>query len=86
MAFNKGKTCSMEEEVWNALHSTFNSVKDRPFDMDHFCESITPHVDYEWLQFSMAEMKEAPAPCSNGLAPGVIFKGRPYPQDFDKGI
>ena len=34
--------CDTDDKVWNALHSTFNVAKERPFDMDRFWDSCPP--------------------------------------------
>ena len=38
----EGHTCTTENEVWNTFHNTFNSIQDRPVDLDHLGDTLAP--------------------------------------------
>ena len=66
----QGSPCLTKESAWNALHSSFNSASGRPVELDAFSTSMPPRDKRPWRPFSLAELKEALAPCSGRSAPG----------------
>jgi hypothetical protein len=66
----EGLRCNTEGEAWNALHSTFNSARDRLYDTTCFDNSVPQRNERKWWTFSEAELMEALAPCSGRSAPG----------------
>ncbi|PPQ93215.1 hypothetical protein CVT25_015211, partial [Psilocybe cyanescens] len=63
----QGQPCHALPQLWDALHNTYNSASDCPFDID-ILDSIPDMPIWGWVPFSAFEMR---ASCSNVLAPGL---------------
>ncbi|PPQ94726.1 hypothetical protein CVT25_009110 [Psilocybe cyanescens] len=66
----QGQPCHALPQLWDALHNTYNSASDCPFDID-ILNSISDMPVWDWVLFSALEMRKALASCSNVSAPGL---------------
>ncbi|PPQ89621.1 hypothetical protein CVT25_012633, partial [Psilocybe cyanescens] len=65
----QGQPCHALPQLWDALHNTYNSASDRPFNIN-ILDSIPDMPVQGWVPFSALEMQKALASCSNVSAPG----------------
>jgi len=61
--------CLEINDLWNALHSTFNLAQNYQVDVD-ILDEILDKSTIEWLPFSEEEFRKAIAKCNNLSAPG----------------
>src|SRR5215216_3880391 len=66
----QGEPCNSLDQLWNALHSTFNSAMDRPVDLTILGDQWESPTIRTWTPFVYAEMTDALQGCSNRSAPG----------------
>jgi len=64
-----GNPCITTDSLWEALHTTFNSVLHRPIDKEVLNE-IEPKPTTTWAPFLKEEFRQALTKCNNLLAPG----------------
>ena len=57
------------EDLWNVLHSSFNSAQSQEVDI-HFLDEISDKVTTEWIPFSKEELINAIKKYNNLSAPG----------------
>jgi hypothetical protein len=62
--------CTSLDQLWNTLHSTFNSALDRPIDLSVLCNKWKSPSIRAWVPYSTAEMSDALTGMSNQSAPG----------------
>ena len=60
----KGCPCIKLEDLWNALHSSFNSTQAQEVDI-HFLNKIPDKTTTEWNLFSKKELIDAIEKCNN---------------------
>ena len=65
---HKGQPYLMLENLWNTLHSTFNTTLHRQVDMDIFNE-LSPKPITAWAPFSKEEFRQALNKYNNSSAP-----------------
>ncbi|KAF5377289.1 hypothetical protein D9615_006460 [Tricholomella constricta] len=61
--------CNTMDDLWQALHATYNAASDRPVKVE-VLEEVEQEPPREWVDFSTAELREELAKCSNTSAPG----------------
>jgi hypothetical protein len=66
----QGVPCTSPDQLWNALHSTFNSALDRPIDLSVLGDKWESPSIRAWILYSAAEMSDALTGTSNRSAPG----------------
>jgi hypothetical protein len=66
----QGVPCTSLDQLWNALHSTFNSALDRPIDLSILGDKWESPSIRAWVPYSAAEMSDALTGTSNRSAPG----------------
>jgi len=79
------------EDLWNALHSSFNSAQSQKVDI-YFLDEILDKAIIEWALFSKEELTNAIEKCNNSLAPSsdkliwshikTIIKSKEYISKF----
>jgi hypothetical protein len=62
--------CTSMDQLWNTLHSTFNSALDRPIDLSVLGDKWEFPSIRAWILYSAAEMLDALMGTSNRSAPG----------------
>jgi len=62
--------CIKLEDLWNALHKSFNSVQEREVDI-HFLDEIPDKPTAEWNTFSKNKLINAIEKCNNLSMPGL---------------
>jgi len=67
--YHEGQPCNNLTALWNALHSSYNSAKNRPINT-RFLEGINQCNDIEWPSFTCQEFVDAIAKCLNVSALG----------------
>jgi len=66
----KGQPCNTLPDLWYALHSSYNSAKNRPINASFLNE--TPQANQIlWPPFLEQEFKDAIAKCSSSSTPGL---------------
>ena len=65
----EGHPCIKLEDLWNALHKSFNSAQEREVDI-HFLDEIPDKPTAEWNVFSKDELINVIKKCNNLSAPG----------------
>ncbi|KAF5345868.1 hypothetical protein D9756_011193 [Leucocoprinus leucothites] len=65
----QGQPCNDLLDLWNALHSSYNSASSRPVNSNILNEikSLPPR---SWANFSVLELTESLSSCANSSAPG----------------
>ena len=58
------------ENLWNALHSSFNSTQAWEVDI-HFLDEIPDKTTTEWNPFSKKELIDIIEKCNNSFVPGL---------------
>jgi hypothetical protein len=66
----QGVPCTSPDQLWNMLHSTFNSALDRPIDLSVLGDKWESPSIRAWIPYSAAEMSDALTDTSNRSAPG----------------
>ena len=66
---HEGQPCLTLENLWNALHSTFNTALHRQVNTDIFNE-LSPKPITVWAPFSKEEFRQALNKCNNSSVPG----------------
>jgi hypothetical protein len=66
----QGVPCTSPDQLWNALHSAFNSALDRPIDPSVLGNKWEYPSIRAWIPYSAAEMSDALTGTSNRSAPG----------------
>jgi hypothetical protein len=66
----QGVPCTSPDQLWNTLHSTFNSALDRPIDLSVPGDKWESPSIRAWIPYSAAEMLDALLGTSNQSAPG----------------
>jgi len=61
--------CIELEDLWNALHKSFNSAQEREVNT-HFLDEIPDKPTIKWKSFSRNEIIDAIEKCNNSLVPG----------------
>jgi len=61
--------CIKLDDLWNALHSSFNSTQVWEVDI-HFLDKISDKTTTEWIPFSKKELIDAIKKCNNLSASG----------------
>jgi len=57
------------EDLWNALHKSFNSAQEREVNT-YFLDEIPDKLTIEWKSFSRNKIIDAIKKCNNSSAPG----------------
>ena len=65
----EGCPCIKLEDLWNALHSSFNSAQAQEVDI-YFLNKIPDKTTTEWNPFSKKELIDAIKKCNNSCTPG----------------
>jgi hypothetical protein len=65
----QGMPCTSPDQLWNVLHSTFNSALDRPVDMSMLGDKWESSSTRVWVPYSTAEMSDGLMGTSNQSAP-----------------
>jgi hypothetical protein len=65
----QGVPCTSPDQLWNTLHSTFNSALDRPIDLSVLGEKWESPSIRAWVPYSAAELLDALTGTSNQSAP-----------------
>jgi hypothetical protein len=65
----QGVPCTSPDQLWNALHSTFNSALDRPIDLSVLGNKWESPSIRAWVPYSAVEMSDALTGTSNQSAP-----------------
>ena len=65
----EGWLCIEFEDLWNALHKSFNSAQEREVDT-YFLDEIPDKPTIKWKSFSKNKIINAIEKCNNSLAPG----------------
>ena len=60
--------CNKLEDLWESLHSTYNSAKDREINLEPL-DQLETHPERPWLDFSSAELMDVLGTCSSSSAP-----------------
>jgi hypothetical protein len=66
----QGVPCTSLDQLWNTLHSTFNSALDRPIDLSVLGDKWESPSIRAWVPYSAAELLDALTGTSNRSAPG----------------
>ena len=66
---HEGQPCLTLENLWDALHSTFNTALHRQVNTEVFNE-LSPKPTTAWTPFSKEEFRQALVKCNNSSAPG----------------
>ncbi len=64
-----GEPCHDLEQLWDALHSTYNAASGRQCDVS-MLDDLPDEPVREWAPFSALELREALGACSGNSAPG----------------
>jgi hypothetical protein len=67
----QGVPCTSPDQLWNTLHSTFNSALDRPIDLSVLGDKWESPSIRAWILCSAVEMSDALMGTSNQSAPGL---------------
>jgi len=68
----EGQSCNTLPDLWHALHSSYNSAKNRPINVSFLNE--TPQADQIlWPPFSKQEFKDAIAKCLSSSTPSSDY-------------
>jgi hypothetical protein len=67
----QGVPCTSPDQLWNMLHSTFNSALDRPIDLSVLGDKWESPSIRAWILYSAAEMSDALTGTSNRSVPGL---------------
>jgi hypothetical protein len=62
--------CTSPDQLWNTLHSTFNSALDRPIDLSGLGDKWESPSIRAWIPYSAVEMLDALMGTSDQSAPG----------------
>jgi hypothetical protein len=65
----QGVPCTSPDQLWNALHSTFNSALDRPIDLSVLGDKWESPSIRAWAPYSAAKLLDALTGTSNQSAP-----------------
>ena len=65
----KEHLCIKLENLWNALHNSFNSAQEREVD-SHFLDKILDKPTTEWNSFSKIKLIKAIKKCNNSSMSG----------------
>ncbi|KAJ2936696.1 hypothetical protein H1R20_g404, partial [Candolleomyces eurysporus] len=65
----EGWLCHNLGDLWNTLHSTYNTASDRPVDVS-VLEELPDEPERPWPKFSQLELRQALEACSARSAPG----------------
>jgi len=63
------KPCHTLDELWGALHGTYNLASGREFDASAL-DDLLDQPQRDWVRFSEAELTNTLSGCSNVSAPG----------------
>jgi hypothetical protein len=55
----QGVPCTSLDQLWNTLHSTFNSALDRPIDLSVLGDKWESPSIRAWVPYSAAELSDA---------------------------
>ncbi|KAJ2921337.1 hypothetical protein H1R20_g15757, partial [Candolleomyces eurysporus] len=66
----EGRPCHKLDNLWDALHSTYNTASDRPVDMS-VSDRLEDEPKRSWPKFSQLELRQALEVCSVRSAPGL---------------
>jgi len=65
----KGQSCHEMDDLWNALHNTYNSASGREVDLS-VLDPLPTLQERDWPPFSALELTDALASCSSRSSPG----------------
>ncbi|KAJ3499868.1 hypothetical protein NMY22_g19468 [Coprinellus aureogranulatus] len=64
-----GQPCHTTDQLWQALHGTYNAANNRPVDLS-ILDDLPTLAAREWPEFSELELRQALEACSSCSAPG----------------
>ncbi|KAJ3522438.1 hypothetical protein NMY22_g11892 [Coprinellus aureogranulatus] len=64
-----GQPCHTTDQLWQALHGTYNAANNRPVDLS-ILDDLPTLAAREWPEFSELELRQALEACSSRSAPG----------------
>ncbi|RXW14340.1 hypothetical protein EST38_g11511, partial [Candolleomyces aberdarensis] len=64
-----GQPCHELNDLWDALHNTYNAASDRPVDLS-MLDDLPDEPERQWPEFSLLELRQALDACSSRSAPG----------------
>ncbi|RXW12052.1 hypothetical protein EST38_g13802 [Candolleomyces aberdarensis] len=64
-----GESCHNLDDLWDALHNTYNAASNRPVDMS-VLDDLHTEPERAWPEFSSLELRQALDACSSRSAPG----------------
>ncbi|RXW14339.1 hypothetical protein EST38_g11512 [Candolleomyces aberdarensis] len=64
-----GRPCHELNDLWDALHNTYNAASDRPVDLS-MLDDLPDEPERQWPEFSLLELRQALNACSSRSAPG----------------
>ncbi|KAJ3527773.1 hypothetical protein NMY22_g9661 [Coprinellus aureogranulatus] len=64
-----GQPCHTTDQLWQALHGTYNAANNRPVDLS-ILDNLPTLEAREWPEFSELELRQALEACSSRSAPG----------------
>ncbi|KAJ2923472.1 hypothetical protein H1R20_g13622, partial [Candolleomyces eurysporus] len=65
----EGRPCHKLDDLWDALHSTYNAASDRPVDTS-ILDELADEPERPWPEFSQLELRQALEACLSRSAPG----------------